>query len=428
MNMKCRTTPKNTHCGTRDAQTPAPLDCEAFDVCLGGGRVLHFDGQCFRLDGSVTIADGWYSQVQIVNGCIVDARTAEVSVYTPAPCAPAAGPCSDAGGSGGSSLPPLSPDTCNLLSASGGQLMATLHTSPGSGVTVTGCGSQNDPLVISASSSGGTGDIYLNSSTPSALVITGSGTLQDSFQIGLKESPLAAGTHGAFTTDAYGRITGYDATVSDGTITALAEGTGTSPTVLTPGVVQVNLKETGVTAGKYLAGGYTLDIDSTGRVTSAVKTVTVEAGDYTFGRYDVTVNGTGSITAIAENAASDPLTKFVGVFRATSGDERVFSFETHRAAQFYVHYHGAFGVNQANGPRGMQFTDSIMQVVIDGTNMSGGMVEYAQSGDTITSSAPAAYHLLTAGVFDAGTHEIQFTMPNGTHNALVTVELVEGAS
>ena len=427
MNMKCRTTPKNNNCGGREvAQNDTP-SCAAFDVCLGGGRSLHFDGQCFRVEGSVRIPDGWYSQVQIINGCVVDAKDSDIPVYTPAPCAPAAGPCSESGGSGGSSMPPLSPDACNLLSNSGGQLLASLHVSQGTGVTVSGCGSQNDPLRISASSSEG-GSVYLQSSTPSALGVTGSGTLQDAFQVGLKESPLAAGDHGAFTTDAYGRIIGYNAAASDDALTALAPGAGTLAEIITPGVARVNLTETGVKEGSYLLGGYTLGIDVNGRVTSATQSVTIEAGTYTFGRYDVAVNATGSITGITENADAEPLLKFVGVFRSNAGDERVFSFETHRAAQFYIHYQGAFGVAQENGPRGMQFTDSIMQVVIDGTNMSGGMVQYAQSGTTASTTAPAEYHLLTGGVFPAGAHEIQFTMPNGTHNALVTVELVEGAS
>ncbi|MDU8951639.1 MAG: hypothetical protein E7G41_06270 [Bifidobacterium sp.] len=428
MNMKCRTTPKNNNCTTRDAEQDVAAVCEAFDVCLGAGRSLHFDGQCFRVDGSVTIPDGWYSQVQIVNGCIVDAKGADVSVYTPAPCAPAAGPCSDAGGSGGSSMPPLSPDACNLLANSGGQLLATLHVTQGTGVTVSGCGSQNDPLRISSSNSGDGGAVYLQSSTPSALGVTGSGTLQDAFQIGLKESPLAAGEHGAFTTDAYGRITAYNASAADDALTALAPGAGTEVEVITPGVARVNLTATGVKDGTYLLGGYTLGIDVNGRVVSAVQSVTVEAGTYTLGRYDVAVNATGSITGITQNADAEPLLKFVGVFRANAGDERVFSIETHRAAQFYIHYQGAFGTAQENGPRGMQFTDSIMQVVIDGTTMSGGMVQYEQSGNAATTTAPAEYHLLTGGVFAAGAHEIQFTMPNGTHNALVTVELVEGAS
>lgn len=427
MNMKCRTTPKNNNCAGRETENQTPVQCEAFDVCLGAGRSLHFDGNCFRVDGAVTIPDGWYSEVQIVNGCIVDAKQSELPVYTPAPCAPAAGPCGD-NTSGGSSMPPISPDACNLLSVNGGQLMAALHVTQGTGVTVSGCGSQNDPLRISASNSGDGGTVYLQSSTPSALGVTGSGTLQDAFQVGLKESPLAPGEHGPFTTDAYGRVIGYNAAASDDALTAISPGAGTEVAVLTPGVAQVNLTQTGVEAGQYLLGGYTLGVDENGRVTTAAQTITLTAGTYTFGRYDVAVNATGSITGITENSDADPLLKFVGVFRSNAGDERVFSFETHRAAQFYIHYQGAFGTAQENGPRGLQFTDNIMQVVIDGTNMSGGMVQYVQSGTSASTTAPSEYHLLTGGVFPAGAHEIQFTMPNGNHNALVTVELVEGAS
>lgn len=97
MNTKCRIVPKNNRC-TPEVIPPSLPSCEPFNVCLSFGRALHFNGNCFTVLGDVGIADGWYSEFQVINGCIVDARGAEIPVYTPAPCAPAAGPCDDNGG------------------------------------------------------------------------------------------------------------------------------------------------------------------------------------------------------------------------------------------------------------------------------------------------------------------------------------------
>lgn len=449
--MKCRTTPKNTHCVERAVEDPSPLPCDAFDVCLGAGRSLHFDGNCFRVEGASTIPDGWYGEVQIVNGCIKDAKQSALPVYTPPPCVGAAGHGSNTPGVG--TMPPISPDACNLLSMQGGALQAVLHVQAGAGVALSGCGTAQDPLHIAADThgseggSGGGGTVYLQAATPSALSITGSGTLQDAYQIGLKESPLPAGAHGAFTTDAYGRVIGYTATASSDALMAISPGYGTEVATISPGVAQVNLTHTGIKAGQYQLGGYTVGVDASGRVTTAEPTIKLKASTYKIGDYDVAVNATGSITGITKSHSTEVggLTTFVGRFHArrhqrklteSLAGTRVFSFETHRAAAFAIHYQGRFdgggGKPEGEPPLGIVFTDDVMHVTIDGMAMHGGMVEYAPGDPGVTWSAsnptdtqPVAYYLHTQQVFPAGIHTIIFNVPNDYHNAMVKVELAE---
>lgn len=418
--MKCRTKEKNTRCNDTKIMSTADNSCAAFEVCLGAGRVLTFNGRCFSVQGSSSIPDGWYSEVQIVNGCIVAAKERDVPTYTPPPCAPAPGACGD-NSTGVPTLPPLSPDICNLITNTGGELLAALQVQAGEGVTISGCGTQTSPLIISAETSDTA--IYINSSTPSVLRVTGSGTLADAYQIGLVTSPLAAGQYGAYTVDMYGRIVGYDATANDG-IQAVSPGRGVDVQTISSGVVQISTTDTGVQEGTYLTGGYETSVAADGRITGYRQAIEIAAGAYQLGDYTVTLNSQGSVTSITTAPLGLSSQKFVAMFRSDAGTERVMSFTTDVDSQFYIIYKGMFAPAQPGAGHGIQFTDNLLRITIDGVAMTGGAVEYMPDG---TAGLPVAYYVLTAGVFPAGEHEVQFITPDGTHNAVVTVELVEGA-
>lgn len=64
-----------------------PKKCKPFTVCVGN-KSLVFDGTCLHaLPRKIQIPAGTYTSITLdENGCIVDAGTAPVPVYTPQAC------------------------------------------------------------------------------------------------------------------------------------------------------------------------------------------------------------------------------------------------------------------------------------------------------------------------------------------------------
>lgn len=300
----CRETPKNNKCAaTTSNNTGSVNQCDGTSVCLSFGTSLVYDGNCWKVSGTPTVSDGWYDRVHVVNGCIVDADISPLPVYVPPPCAPTG----SGGGGGGDTCGPLSPDPANLLVCNGTDLLGKLYFGTQVGLTVSGYGTATSPLEFTVTSQAQ--QTYINTSTPDAISLTGSGTLADAYIIGLKTSPLAAGTYNGITFDAYGKA--IAASSIDG-LTALTNGVGTTASVVA-GVGKVDLANTGVTAGNYLLGGYTVSYNLQGQATSIGQTISIDAGTYTLGSWDVTVNAQGSITDI-EAAVIPPAELLNGEF------------------------------------------------------------------------------------------------------------------
>lgn len=211
------------------------------------------------------------------------------------------------------------------------------------GVQVTGAGTRNDPLNLTVTASGGSQMFFTNGS-PDVFGLQGTGELTSPYILTMENSPLGAGDYGAFTIDAYGRVTDYDSSAGDGTVTNVLDGDGTTAQN-NAGVVQIDITATGVTSGQYDMGGYTIKVNNKGQATSIERGITITGDKYRLGGYDVTLNGFGSVTAIEEAPLDDTAvpTTFVAVFQgvASSTDtDRETSIDLPLTGLVHVEYQG----------------------------------------------------------------------------------------
>lgn len=290
----CRTYPKQTQCAPVVIKEAAAQECQPFSVCLPFGRNLNYNGRCLSVEEPANqIPDGEYGIIVVENGCIVNALPNPVCEYTPPPCTPAAESCDTTGGSSGITL---QPNACNLLTVdAAGRYGVYPSITGGDNVTVSGCGSQQNPFVISVGVDVDT-TVYMQSASDQQIVLSGNGTVANPFVIGLAESGVTAGTYAGFSVDRYGRITDYNNTETK--VTSIVAGPGMSVTEQS-GIATVSLAESGVESGDYQFGGYTVTVDLAGRATALRQSIDLDE-DQTIDPYDVQlgINTLGSVTSI----------------------------------------------------------------------------------------------------------------------------------
>lgn len=408
---KCRTTRKNQHCGVEVVQEPSSTPCDSINVCLGFGRSLVWSGNCYEVRGTPTIEDGWYGQVQVVDGCIVDARAASVPVYTPAPCAPAAAPCGDSG----STSVTLNPDACNLLTYTSGMLDARLYIGDTTGVTVTGCGTANDPLRFAVSVD--SDSVFVKSGSPDVIGVEGDGSASSPFTISMTYGSLNAGWHGSYEIDMYGRVIGFDSSRT-GLIDGVSDGAGIE-LVVEAGILTANLKDVGVTAGQYTTGGYTYTVNSRGQVTNIRRDITITEDTYSFGSCNVTVNAYGSITRVepASVSTSAITDTFVGQFHGVSGSgdtTREMTFTTALDGPLHVEYRGRIGLTAYDPGMHMSLPGGI-SLAVDGTVMPDPIIEVVgiNNNNDGANNTVVAIRATTMNSVAAGQHTVTVTAQTG---------------
>lgn len=402
--MKCRVTPKNSSCTVLSKDTHETTGCKDTRVCLGFGRELVYQNGCLTVAYTPTVEDGWYSKIQVVNGCVVAAEEADLPIYTPAPCAPEP---TDCGGGGGGISVTLSPDSCNLLTFSGNDLLAKLYVEAGSNITLTGCGTQNSPLNISAES-GGSG-VAITVGTALTLKIEGNGLATNPYIISSVPSGVIAGNYLGFDVDQYGRITNFDSAGAGNTITGVADGVGTTAHI-NAGILSTDIVDTGVASGSYVQGGWLQTINSRGQVTSMTRAIQFPSNTYRFGRYDVHINEYGSVDGIVEVPISsdvvyDTFAKFFGVEGA--GDtERPMTIETEASGYMLVEYEGYLGTYSVTNV-GLRQNLSDFSLTVDGVVIPLVFMNVATAdGDVIGLKGH------TQNAVGAGTHVIAITTTN----------------
>lgn len=413
----CRITNKNTKCNNKPVDNITKPQCRPFNTCIGFGKSISWDGDCLVSKGTPSVIDGWYSEIHVVNGCIIDARTAPIPIYTPPPCAPAAKPCDD-NNNGGESDIVLNPEGCNLLEYISGMLDARIYFGANTGLTVTGCGTQNDPLVLNVTPQ--TQNIYIQSSTPQILPISGSGTSSDPFSISHADSGIQAGMYGSFEVDRYGHIIAYDESRDD-VITGIIDGNGVSLSI-TSGLLSADLNDTGIDAGQYTLGGYTVTFNSTGQATDIRRDITITQGTYQLGNYNVTINDIGSLTDISLvdiDTTAIPDT-FIGSYRGDAGAvdiEREISFTTEFDGPLHVEYRGLLSQTNLNPGQSMT-VPSGFDIAIDGTSVVDQMIEVTGTFNTIVTpgNTIVAIRGTSLNAIDAGPHTVTITAPT----ALIT--------
>ena len=359
----CRKTIKKTSCESDVENQSAPV-YEPFTACLPFGASLEWDGQGLIYHESANpISDGVYGTVTVQGNCISSAGAEPVCEYTPAPCAPAAGPCSGTGSGGAGVI--ISPSSDNLTYLdTANRLKTTLFYKAGKNISMSGSGTKSDPLVVSSvdgSGGDGTGFIKLLPGN-SGVKVTGSGTSSDPYMVSHITHEGVSGMYGPFTLDEYGHVTGYNESASS--VLAVMGATDIDVTT-NGGIVTVALADQR-TSGQYTSGGWELEFDNYGilRGTKQVISLSVNENDvYDMRDYGLSFNQYGSVVGIT------PLKHNSSVGAAwadeiTSGSDSI-TVTVPDSGKLIVQYDGQFCNPPAGGGSGTE-TVNDMTVSVDG--------------------------------------------------------------
>lgn len=270
----------------------------SFDFCAGN-YTISWDGARLRSEKTQNIPDGEYGTVIFQDGCIVGVGDCAVPAYTPPFCNPNPPPCGDGSG-GGSGSYSISPQAGNSLQDTALGLYAKTYIQAGSGVTVTGQGTQGSPYIVSASSEG-SGGVNLVSDNPHIQLTTLAAGVTG---IGLTTSGISPGTYNGFVVDAYGFITGFDADDTEDAVEEILAGTDIEVAGAGGGVYTIGHASSAAGNKKFQLGGFTVDLNGSGHITEAKRTIAVEEGAYAIDGWLVTVNREGSITNIEPEPVS----------------------------------------------------------------------------------------------------------------------------
>lgn len=371
-------------------------NCPSWSVCLPFGGNLRTEGGCIHYDAPQSVPeDGEYSRIVIANGCIVDAKKAEIPLYTSSPCAPVPAPCDCGGGS--ESLPDPSPQAGNLFRYDvTGRPLVKLTVSNGSGISITGDGTASNPLVITnTQEEKDSGHIRSGSSV---IKITGTGTTADPTTISHAEGKQ--GTFNGLTFDEYGHLVDYEEAAAKGVTGLVGMGGIDAQTDTKTGVATIQLADPAIKAeGSYYFGGYTVDVDDKNRITSVKKSIDVTTGVYAFGPYNVSVNSLGSIDELTNTYNSG--TEYSKYFEEEGVGESSRSGVLILRTDCYVRI-------VYEGP-GTSAIRSALSFRIDGRTMA--TAYSALVGSTVHAEA------VSQGVMAAGQHTIQVVLSGQTFTA-----------
>ena len=331
-NLDCK---KPQPCPKPDTTTPTtPQATPAFSVCIAD-YTLHWDGTHATLERTRVTTDGTYGSITLQDGCVVGYGDCEIPTYTPPYCNPNPAPCNDGTGGGKGTTATVSPRAGNQLATDAYGLYAKAYVQGGTGVTVTGHGTQSSPYMVSmAENTGG--------STDGKIVGQGGISVEQRggvYFLSMPRAELTAGKYGAFTINEYGQITGVD----DDITTLTSDNIGGSNDVQVSKIadgISIDLAPTQLTANSYRFGGYDVSISDGGRVTNATQVARTEAGTYKLGAYNIELDQFGGITGIVQ---STEVPQSAGSF-TTSDGSTVYYDDTGRITSVVT------GANTGKGP------------------------------------------------------------------------------
>ena len=359
----CRKTIKKTSCDS-DIENQSAPEYKPFTVCLPFGASLEWDGQGLIFHESDNpISDGVYGTVTVQGNCISSAGAEPVCEYTPAPCAPAAGPCSGTGSGGAGVIISPSSDNLTYLDASN-RLKTTLFYRAGKNISMSGSGTKSDPLVVACvadSGSDGTGTFTLTAGN-SGVKLTGNGTGSSPYIISHAKTDGIGGMYGPFDVDEYGHIVGYN----ESNVQLLAVMGATDIEVVTNGgIATVSLTDQGV-SGSYTSGGYELEFDNYGILRGAKQVISLAVNEndvYDMRDYGLSFNQYGSVVGIT------PLKHNTTVGAAWADDisssSDSITVTVPDSGKLIVQYDGQFYNPPAGGDSGTE-TVNDMTVMVDG--------------------------------------------------------------
>lgn len=292
-NLDCK---KPQPCPKPDTTTDTtPKATPAFSVCIAD-YTLHWDGTHATLERTRVTTDGTYGSITLQDGCVVGYGDCEIPTYTPPYCNPNPAPCNDGTGGGTGTTATVSPRAGNQLATDDYGLYAKSYVQGGTGVTVTGHGTQSSPYIVTMAE---------NTGGPTDGKIVGQGGISVEqrggvYFISMPRAELTAGKYGAFTINEYGQITGVD----DDITTLTSDNIGGSNDVQVSKVadgISIDLAPTQLTANSYRFGGYDVSISDGGRITNATQVARTDAGTYKLGAYNIELDQFGGITGIVQS-------------------------------------------------------------------------------------------------------------------------------
>lgn len=325
-------------CGDSEQKGTAEGFCPDWDVCLPfGGRLYSRDG-CVQYEGSGTApADGVYDRLTVQGGCITGVSGQEVASYQPRPCTET--PCDCGQGSGTDAS--VSDDSANLITEDlDGSLLAKLFATGANGITVSGAGTQSNPLRIQGASSTARGYV---ASGNTGISVAGSGTQSSPYTVSHKAGTGPANqTIAGMRFDEYGHLSSYTAPSSAGTVNGVVGRNGIEATTETSsGVVTLDLQETiNSVQGTYRLGGFDVDVDKYGRFQQIDREVSIAAGSRYFGAYLVGLDALGNITSVTDTT-QDRTVVYHKASKRFTGDSASITFTTALVGNFRVTLHAA---------------------------------------------------------------------------------------
>ena len=331
-NLDCK---KPQPCPKPDTTTPTtPQATPAFSVCIAD-YTLHWDGTHATLERTRVTTDGTYGSITLQDGCVVGYGDCEIPTYTPPYCNPNPAPCNDGTGGGTGTTATVSPRAGNQLATDAYGLYAKAYVQGGTGVTVTGHGTQSSPYMVSmAENTGG--------STDGKIVGQGGISVEQRggvYFLSMPRAELTAGKYGAFTINEYGQITGVDNDITTLTSDNIGGSNDVQVSKIADGI-SIDLAPTQLTANSYRFGGYDVSISDGGRVTNATQVARTEAGTYKLGAYNIELDQFGGITGIVQ---STEVPQSAGSF-TTSDGSTVYYDDTGRITSVVT------GANTGKGP------------------------------------------------------------------------------
>lgn len=357
-------------------------ESQIFEVCLPFGGKIYSQGGYVNYEEGTPPPDGVYGKVIITNGCIVGLEKDDIPLYTSSPCAPVPVPCDcDGGGGGGGNLPDPSILTGNLFRYdAAGRPLVRLMVSAGDNISITGTGTDTDPLVIGCTleSEGG---IIIKSGND-AISVLGEGTAEDPKLITHKSNTLGVQSISGMSFDEYGHLIDYTKPAAAVGINGIIPGEGIHvDTDVSSGVATVSLATPlHVSQGEYQFGGYIIEVDKNNIIYRIQRDITLTAGVYRLGVVDVTVNDTGSITELT------PLSPLVvssnGTKKFAAGSTVSMTFTTDKVSSFYITYTGT----------GLSTSATCL---VDGVDISGGILSATRCEWLADSLYAAGEHTVT---------------------------------
>lgn len=272
----------------------------AFDLCVGDYS-LHWDGTHLTHSRKIVTPDGTYGSITLHDGCVVAYGDCEIPTYTPPYCNPNPLPCGEGvgtgGGTGGGTVT-VSPTAGNHLKQDPFGLFAKTYLSGGTGITVSGEGTQQRPYTIALQ-----GNADGNSGTEATIV--GSGAIDAVTRngvtyISLKSNGVTAGKYGPLTINEQGVVTAIDE--AETFLTSKNLQVSRELTLQGIDTTQIGLADSSA-AGTRRFGGYDVTVSQGGRVTQATRVSDITGGNYKIGAYTITLDNYGGITGIEQDDA-----------------------------------------------------------------------------------------------------------------------------